>query len=136
MKLKPMMCIKTCGMIKINLTTVIIQKIVHSMIIKNNKKVIGKFKDECAFIPITEFIGLSSKMYSYQKDNNENKKTAKGIKKIVIKKNIKHEDYKQTLVNNRQMYHTDKCTIHENHQKQKSSTRKLGVKQTVVVMLR
>ena len=58
-------------------------------------------------MPITEFIGLRSKMYSYIKDNDQNK-TAKGIKKIVIQKNIKHEDYKLTLFNNRQMYHTMK----------------------------
>ena len=32
-----------------------------------NKKVIGKFKDEAAGIPITEFVGLRSKMYSYMK---------------------------------------------------------------------
>ena len=32
---------------------------------KTNKKVIGKFKDEAAGIPITEFVGLRSKMYSY-----------------------------------------------------------------------
>ena len=30
-----------------------------------NKKVIDKFKDEACGIPITEFIGLRSKMYSY-----------------------------------------------------------------------
>ena len=34
---------------------------------KTNKKVIGKFKDEAAGIPITEFVGLRSKMYSYVK---------------------------------------------------------------------
>ena len=44
-------------------------------------------------------------MYSYIKDNEQNNKTAKGIKKIVVKKNIEQEDYKQTLFNNRQMYH-------------------------------
>ena len=49
---------------------------------KTNKKVIGKFKDEAASIPITEFIDLRSKMYSYQKDNQKGGKTAKGIKKI------------------------------------------------------
>ena len=49
---------------------------------KTNKKVIGKFKDEAASIPITEFISLRSKMYSYQKDNQKGGKTAKGIKKI------------------------------------------------------
>ena len=31
-------------------------------------------------------------MYSYIKDNNQQSKTAKGIKKIVIKKDIKHEE--------------------------------------------
>ena len=35
-----------------------------------NKKVIGKFKDEAAGVPIVEFVGLRSKMYSYIKDNN------------------------------------------------------------------
>ena len=53
---------------------------------KSNKKVIGNFKDEASGIPITEFIGLRSKMYSYIKDNDQNNKTAKGIKKSVIKK--------------------------------------------------
>ena len=36
-----------------------------------NKKIIGKFKDEACSIPITEFIGLKSKMYSYVKDNEK-----------------------------------------------------------------
>ena len=79
-----------------------------------NKKVIGKFKDEAAGINITEFIGLRSRMYSYIKDNDQNYKTAKGIKKNVIKTNIKHEDYKQTLFNNRPMYHTMKTIRSKN----------------------
>ena len=36
-----------------------------------NKKIIGKFKDEACGIPITEFVGLKSKMYSYVKDNKK-----------------------------------------------------------------
>ena len=87
-------------------------KIVNSMM-KKTKKVIGKFKDEAAGAVIKEFIDLRSKMYSYIKDNNQHSKTAKGIKKIVIKKDIKHEDYKQTLFKNKQMYHT-KETIGSN----------------------
>ena len=41
-------------------------------------------------------IGLRSKMYSYVKDNGKNEKIAKGIRKYVIKKNIAHQDYKDT----------------------------------------
>ena len=76
-----------------------------------NKKVIGKFKDECQSIPVAEFIGLRSKMYSYIKDNNQNNKTAKGIKK-----NITHENYKDVLFNNEQMHHTMKTIRSNLHQ--------------------
>ena len=70
-----------------------------------NKKVIGKLNDEACGVPIVEFMGLKSKMYSYVKDNEIGGKTAKGIKKNVIKNNIKHEDYRNTLMNNEQMHH-------------------------------
>ena len=59
-----------------------------------NKKVIGKFKDEAAGMPIVEFVGLRSKMYSYIKDNEQSSRTAKGIKKNVIKKQLGHDKYK------------------------------------------
>ena len=83
---------------------------------KTNKKVIGKFKDEAAGVPICEFVGLRSKMYSYIKDDNKGGKTAKGIKKNVIKEDIKHEDYKDTLSNNKEMYHKMKTIRSENHE--------------------
>ena len=67
-------------------------------------------------IKSTEIIGLRSKMYSYTKDNGENGKTAKGIKKIVIKKNINHADYKYTLFNGTQMYHKMKTIRSNCHQ--------------------
>ena len=43
---------------------------------KTNKKVIGKFKDEASGMPITEFVGLRSKMYSYIKDNHKSRKNS------------------------------------------------------------
>ena len=82
----------------------------------DNKKVIGKFKDESAGIPITEFVGLRSKMYSYVKDNKQTARTAKGIKKQVIKKNLTHDNYKEVLFNNEQMQHTMKTIRSRNHQ--------------------
>ena len=81
-----------------------------------NKKVIAKFKDEACSVPIVEFVGLKSKMYSYVKDNEKGGKTAKGIKKNVIKNNIKHEDYKNTLMNNEQMHHRMKTIRSQRHQ--------------------
>ena len=41
---------------------------------KSKKKVIGKFEDEVSGIPINEFIGLRSKIYSYLKDTDEQRK--------------------------------------------------------------
>ena len=83
---------------------------------KSNKKVIGKFKDETTGVPVREFIGLRSKMYSYIKDNDKGSKTAKGIKKNIIKKNITHENYKNVLFNNEQMYHNMKTIRSNLHQ--------------------
>ena len=83
---------------------------------KTNKKVIGKFKDEAAGVPICEFVGLRSKMYSYMKDNQKGGKTAKGIKKNIIKKNITHKNYKNVLYNHEQMHHTMKTIRSNNHQ--------------------
>ena len=83
---------------------------------KTNKKVIGKFKDEAAGVPICEFVGLRSKMYSYMKDDQKGGKTAKGIKNNVIKNDIKHENYKQTLFNEEQMHHKMKTIRSQRHQ--------------------
>ena len=83
---------------------------------KTNKKVIGKFKDEAAGVPICEFVGLRSKMYSYIKDNQKEERTAKGIKKNIIKNDIKHTNYKETLFNKKQMYHKMKTIRSQNHQ--------------------
>lgn len=97
MKLKLKMCIKTFGITGINSVDYPEQSPYFD---ETNKKVVGKFKDETVGIPVVEFVGWRSKMYSYIKDNDKGDKTAKGIKKNFIKKNIKHEDYKNVLFNN------------------------------------
>ena len=67
-------------------------------------------KDEAAGIPMLEFIGLWSKIYSYIKDNEKGNKTGKGVKKNVIKKDIKNEHYKDTLFEKKQLHHKMKTT--------------------------
>ena len=54
-------------------------------------------------------------MYFYTKENNKNDKKDKGLKKNVIKSNIKNEDYKKTLINNEQIKHKMKTIRSDNH---------------------
>ena len=63
---------------------------------KANKKVIGMFKDEACGKQIEEFVGLRAKLYSY-KMAGEEKKKCKGIKKVVVKNRITHDDYIKCL---------------------------------------
>ena len=50
------------------------------------------------------------------KDNQTGGKTAKGIKKNIIKKNISHENYRDTLLNNKQLHHKMKTIRSQNHE--------------------
>eukprot|EP00762_Andalucia_godoyi_P006873 ANDGO_00945.mRNA.1 hypothetical protein GUITHDRAFT_175438 len=65
----------------------------HFLYSATNKKVIGKFKDEASGVPITEFVGLRSKMYSYKKESGKTEKRLKGLKKSVVKKEISFDNY-------------------------------------------
>ena len=70
-----------------------------------NKKVLGMFKDEAAAGKIIEeFVGLRAKLYSYKMFEGEESKKCKGIKKIVVKKSITHEDYKKCLFTGKEQY--------------------------------
>jgi len=70
-----------------------------------NKKVVGKFKDECYARPIAEFVGLRPKMYSILEAGNANVRKAKGIQRTVVKKDLCHELYKQCLDEHKEMKH-------------------------------
>jgi hypothetical protein len=70
----------------------------HPLYSDANKKVIGKMKDELNGVPAKQFIGLRSKMYSLKIDQQEEKKTAKGISKNVVKRTLHHEDYYNCLM--------------------------------------
>jgi len=81
-----------------------------------NKKVIGKMKPEYPNNIVEEFIGLKSKMYSIQLDDGKERKTAKGIKKYVIEKDLKHQNYNQILNSGKNMYSTMKMIRSSKHQ--------------------
>ena len=69
----------------------------HPLYSSANKKVLGKLKDECARRAIAKYVGLRPNMYSILKSGGENTKKAKGVKKNVVKKHIRHEQYKEAL---------------------------------------
>lgn len=68
----------------------------HSLYDATNKKIIGKMKDETESVPVKEFVGLRSKMYSMVHGNTEK---PKGISKAVIRSKLRHDLYKQCLFN-------------------------------------
>ena len=78
----------------------------HKLFSNKNKKQLFKMKDELGGKIMTEFVGLRSKMYSYQyNDYNgiREKMTGKGIKKSTLKK-LKHSEYKACLQDEIQQY--------------------------------
>ena len=76
----------------------------HPLYSTNNKKVIGKFKDELGGKVMTEFVGIRPKMYSYVGEDRG--KRAKGVKKSVLKKTITHDDYRTCLFE-KEVFHRD-----------------------------
>ena len=77
----------------------------HPLHSQLNKKVIGKMKDKCSGKPISEVVCLRSKMYSILLEGDKNIKKAKGTTKVVTKKEIKHQNYKEALFGLRTFKH-------------------------------
>ena len=69
----------------------------HQYYNDTNKKVIGKFKDECNSVPIAEFIGLRSKMYSIQKSDLSNIRKANGVVGTILKTDLTDKLYVRSL---------------------------------------
>ena len=55
-------------------------------------------KDEAGGKIIEEFVGLRAKLYSYKMFEGKEEKKCKGIKKVVVKKQISFDDYKECLL--------------------------------------
>ena len=69
----------------------------HFLFSNEGKKEVGLFKDEMGGKPIFQFVGLRPKLYSVLLENEENKKAAKGVKKVVIRKHLRHSQYLSSL---------------------------------------
>ncbi len=99
----------------------------HSL---TNKKVLGKMKDETHGIPIQEFVGLRPKMYSIlyiENDKQVEKKTAKGIKKSVTKRKLRHTSYRECLFEKRQTMTSMNQIRSESHEIYSIKLNKIGL---------
>ena len=70
-----------------------------------NKKVLGKLKDECAGRAIAEYVGLRPKMCSILEAGDKKHQEGEGCNKNVVKKQIRHEQYKDALFENQTFRH-------------------------------
>ena len=88
----------------------------HPLYSAMNRKGIGFFKDELNSVPMQQFVGLRPKCYTFlctgkvsnnllQHTNPVEKKTAKGVKRMVMDAHLHFEYYLDTLKN----FHTNLC---------------------------
>ena len=57
----------------------------------------GGFKDELEGVPMDHFSSLNPKVYAFQTAENQETRKAKGVSKVVIKKEINKSDYTHVL---------------------------------------
>ncbi|CAG8690225.1 360_t:CDS:2, partial [Gigaspora rosea] len=86
-----------------------------------NKKVPGKFKDESCGTTIWKFCGPRPKLYSYILADGKTDQRAKGVQKVVVKKNLTHDMYEDCLKSQKECM----VTIH-----------RLGSKDHIIRLLR
>ena len=87
----------------------------HDMHDQCNKRVPGKFKDECNATAIREFVGLRSKMYSMLLQEGREVKVAKGVKRAVIQNELKFQTYVDCLESCGKMEHSFRCIRSVSH---------------------
>ena len=76
----------------------------------NNKKVVGKMKDEYGGKSILKFVGLKSKMHSILDESNNEKSTNKGHNSF-----IEFQEFHDTLFNKKILRHTMREIKPKNH---------------------
>ena len=87
----------------------------HLYFSESKKKVVGKFKDECKEHLISEFAGLRPKMCFVLEASGKNKMRAKGVSKIVVNKDLKHDSNEKCLYNQKEMKHTQVRINNQGH---------------------
>ena len=87
----------------------------HHLYSTENKKVIGKFKDELNGALMTKYCGLRSKLYGYKKYQTADEHIRfKGIKRSEVKR-TKFDDLCECLFNNKKNQYSFKLIQSKNH---------------------
>ena len=73
-------------------------------------------KDEAGGKLIKQFIGLRSKLYSYEIFEGKSEKKCQGVKERVIKKKITDEDYFDCLMSGKKQMRKMNCLRSEKHE--------------------
>ena len=100
----------------------------HKCYDATNKKVLGKFKDECEGKIMTGFIGLRPKCYAFKihGDDKEYKK-CKGTAKNTVKRKIKYDDYNKVLETNEVLHRSFNSIRSKNHKIYSINTTKVSL---------
>lgn len=98
----------------------------HSCFSTENKKVVGKLKDETKSIPIKQVVALRPKLYSLSYGSRHIMK-CKGVKKSCIKKNVNFDDYLKTLKDHSVLYCTFRKISSKLHNVSTTEHHKVGL---------
>ena len=92
-----------------------------------NKKVIELMKDKLGGKIITEFVALRPKTSSYFTDDCKEDKKAKGTKKFVTKRELKFNNYKDCLLNDKVVLKSEQRFKSERHDVYTESVNKIAL---------
>ena len=88
----------------------------HKCYDATNKKVLGKFKDECEGKIMIGFIGLRPKCYAFKIHGDEKEyKKCKGTAKNTVNRKIEYDDYNQVLETNEVIHRSFNSIRSKNH---------------------
>ena len=100
----------------------------HKCYDATNKKVLGKFKDECKGKIMTGFIGLRPKCYAFKIHGDEKEyKKCKGTAKNTVKRKIKYDDYNKALETNEVIHRSFNSIRSKNHKIYSINTTKVSL---------
>ena len=83
--------------------------------IGKNKNVPGLFKDELGGKIMTDFVALRPKAYAYLDDHGNKHKKSKGTKRCLIKQKLMFQNFKDCLLNNKNVYRSQQRFKSYNH---------------------